>query len=149
MRLHAPYDSSVAVLRSCHLSLLVSFLSQLHDASVGSFEFRDLAANGHVVGLCIKREVAAEYLRIIRLVHVEPLIAALRGKVDSLCAFEVVIPVPLVACVLFDERYSSSDLLCSVVLYVFFLVAERSRQLEYRNAVFLLEFSRDDSVAEK
>lgn len=149
VRLHAPDDGAVAVLIGGLLLLAVGALGELGDLAIDFAERGDLAANGHVVRFGIQCEVGAKDLRVVGLVHLQPLEAALGGIVHALGALEVRFPVPLLAGVLFDEGNGVFDLLCSVILHVVLAVAKRRSELEYRDAVLKLETLGDDAVAEQ
>ena len=149
MRLHAPDDGAVAVLVGGLLLLAVGTLGELGDLAVDLAECGHFAADGHVVRLRVKREVGAKDLRIVGLVHLQPLEAALGGVVHALGALEVRLPVPLLAGVLLDEGDGIFDLLCSVILHVVLAVAQGRCQLEHRNAVLKLEALGNDAVSEQ
>lgn len=96
-----------------------------------------------------KREVGAEHLRIVRLVHFKPLEAALRRVIDALGALEVCVPIPLLAGVLFNEGDRVLYLLRGVVLYVILAVTQRRGELEHGDAVLKLKALGNDAVAQK
>ena len=139
----------MAVLVGGLLLLAVGTLGELGDLAVDLAECRDLAADGHVVRLRVQRKVGAKDLRIVGLVHLQPLEAALGGVVHALGALEVRLPVPLLAGVLLDEGDGIFDLLRGVILHVVLAVAQGRCQLEHRNAVLKLEALGNDAVSEQ
>ena len=139
----------MAVLVGGLLLLAVGALGKLGDLAVGLAERGDLAADGHVVRFGIQREVGAKDLRVVGLVHLQPLEAALGGIVHALSALEVRLPVPLLTGVLLDEGDGVADLLRGVFLHIVLAVAQGRGELEHRDAVLELEALGDNAVAEQ
>jgi hypothetical protein len=139
MRLNAPDDGAMLVLGNHFQLLLIGPSRKLGDLPVGLFKVDDLAADRHVVRLCIKREVSAEYLRVLGAVHLQPFLPALSGVVHTLRALEVVVPVPFISGLLLDERDGVFDFTGRVFLHVVLPVPQRRRQLEHRDALHIDE----------
>ena len=132
-----------------HFLFLICLLGELHDLAVRLLEYRKSAADCHVVGLRIERQVGTKDLRIGRLAHFQPLQTALGGIVHALCALKVILPVPLFSGMFLNEGDCISNFLRCIVLNIVICVAQRSCKLEYRNTVFKLHTLGDDAVAEK
>ena len=147
LRLHAPDDGAVAILRRHHAVRLVAALGVAHDLAVDGRELGRAAAVAHVVRVVIQRERRADKLRVGRAVHLEPRQTVARGIVDALGALEVVRPVPLLPRVLLDEGDDVADILRGVILHIVLLMAHGRDKLERRDAVFALEALGDDAVA--
>ena len=145
--LHAPHNGPVAVLLGHALFLGIGLLGKTGDLPVRFNEFRNLAADGHIVGFRVQGQVGAEDLGVVGLIHVQPFLAVLGGDIHPLGALEVVLPVPLLAGVLLDEGNGIADLLGGVLLHVLFPVAQRGGQLEAGNAVLQLQALGDNAVA--
>ena len=147
MGLHAPDNGPVAVFFGHALLFGVGLFRKPGNRSVRLHEFRHLAADGHIVGLCIQSQIGAEDLGVVRLVHIQPFLAVLGGDIHPLGALEVILPVPLLPGVLFYEGNGVADLLGGVFLHILLPVPQGGGQLEAGNAVLQLQTFGDDAVA--
>ena len=147
MGLNAPDNGPVAVLVGGELLFLIGLLCQSGDLPVRLLKHGQAAADGHVVGLGIERQVGAKDLGIRSLVHLQPLHAALGSVVDTLGAFKIVGPIPLLAGLFLNEGDGVADLLSGVLLHIVLPVAQGRCQLEHRNTILQLQPLGDDAVA--
>ena len=147
MGLHAPDDGPVAVLRQDLMLRLVSLLRQRRNLPVCLQEVRILAADGHVIGLCIQRQVGAEHLGVIGLIHFQPLQTMAGGLIYTPGTGEISVPVPFLPGLLFNELDTVPDFLGRVFLHVLLLMAEGRCQLKAGHAVLQLQPLGNDAVA--
>ena len=147
LRLHAPHDAPVPVLRRHHRLFLIAAAHVLHYLFVYRRERGGAAAVAHIVRVVIQRERRADELRIRRAVHLQPRPAVARRLVDALGALEIRRPVPLFAGLLLYKGDGVLYVLRGVFLYVLFLVAHRRNELEGRDAVLPLKPLCDYAVA--
>ena len=145
--LHAPDNGPVAVFFGHALLFGVGLFCKPGNRPVRLHKFRHLAADGHIVGLCVQSQIGAEDLGVVRLVHIQPFLTVLGGDIHPLGALEVILPVPLLPGVLFYEGNGVADFLGGVFLYVLLSVPQGGGQLEAGNAVLQLQTFGDDAVA--
>ena len=149
MGLNPPDDGPVTILL-CHLLFgLVGLFCQRVDLAVRFHKLRDLAADGHVVGLGVQRQIGAEDLGIIGLVHIQPVHPVAGGDIHPFGALKIVIPIPLFTGMLLNEGDGVADLLGRVLLNIILSVTQGRRQLEYGDTVLQFQALGDDAVAHK